>query len=230
MRAILIPAAALLVTGSAARAQDGPFFLYPAGTPREKVAALTVDAAFKGITLDADHQSQGLTIVLHAMTVLDELDPKAKDVLMQTQVVVLTRNAQLKALLATDTDRSTFDANVRRPRIGERRAAGPARDNAYIELDVDKPAHLIVSPPKPIYPPELRSLGLDGEVLASFVVDSTGRVDASTFRVVRSSDRLFTEAARAVLSGYRFEPAELHGVKVRQVVSQLFQFTLRPHD
>jgi hypothetical protein len=75
------------------------------------------------------------------------------------------------------------------------------------------------------YPPSLFASHMHGVVLAEFVVDSVGRVEAGTFGVVASSHPLFTEAVRQGLNAARFTPAMRGGKAVRQVVHQPFEFT-----
>jgi hypothetical protein len=48
----------------------------------------------------------------------------------------------------------------------------------------------------PKYPPEPRKENLLGEVLSEFVVDTLGRADMKTFRVVRLTHLEFSEAMR----------------------------------
>jgi protein TonB len=67
---------------------------------------------------------------------------------------------------------------------------------------------------------------VEGEVLAQFVVDTTGRADMSTFKVLKSSHELFTQSVRNVLPNMRFYPAEIGGRKVKQMVQQPFTFAL----
>ena len=78
----------------------------------------------------------------------------------------------------------------------------------------------------PRYPEMLRSAGVEGSVLAQFVVDSTGRADVATFAALKSDNALFTAAVRAALARMRFLPAEVGGRKVAQLVQQPFQFTV----
>ena len=48
----------------------------------------------------------------------------------------------------------------------------------------------------------LRSANVEGEVLAQFVVDTTGRYESGTFKVLKSSNEQFTNAAiEAVFAG-----------------------------
>ena len=64
------------------------------------------------------------------------------------------------------------------------------------------------------------------EVLAQFVVDTTGRADMSQFKVLKSTHDLFTNAVRSSLPQMKFYPAEVGGKKVKQLVQMPFQFSL----
>lgn len=66
---------------------------------------------------------------------------------------------------------------------------------------------LIGAAPKPQYPEALREQQVEGDVVVQFVVDETGRADVSSMTIVRSPHALLTNAARAVLPQFRFEPA-----------------------
>jgi protein TonB len=66
---------------------------------------------------------------------------------------------------------------------------------------------------------------VEGEVLAQFVVDTTGHYEEGSFKVLKSSHELFTQAVRDALPQLRFNPAEAGGAKVRQLVQQPFTFS-----
>ena len=66
------------------------------------------------------------------------------------------------------------------------------------------------------YLPRDRSLG----------VDTTGRADMSTFKVLKTTHDLFTNAVKSTLPNMKFYPAEVGGKKVRQLVQMPFQFSL----
>ena len=87
-----------------------------------------------------------------------------------------------------------------------------------------KPVAQLPGSAAPRYPTSLRSAHVEGEVLVSFVVDTSGLVVPGSLRVMRSTDDLFAEAVRATASSMRFAPAELNGRKVRQLVQQIFFF------
>jgi len=98
-------------------------------------------------------------------------------------------------------------------------------DQPYFEFQVEKPvAPLNNSPPR--YPDVLRSSNVEGTVLAQFVVDTEGRVDMSTFKVLKSDNDLFTEAVKNSLRTAKYLPAEVGGRKVKQLVQQPFVFSL----
>jgi len=78
----------------------------------------------------------------------------------------------------------------------------------------------------PRYPSMLQSAGVDGSVLAQFVVDTLGRVEQGSFRALESTHDLFTAAVREALTRARFAPAEVGGRKVRQLVEQTFTFNI----
>jgi hypothetical protein len=61
---------------------------------------------------------------------------------------------------------------------------------------------------------------------ATYVVDTTGRVDTATVQVLQSDDSLFTESVRTALNQMRFRPAKRAGVPVRQLVGQRFRFRI----
>jgi TonB family protein len=68
-------------------------------------------------------------------------------------------------------------------------------------------------------------VGVAGEVVAQFVVDTLGRVDSASIKVTRSSAPDLEAAVRSVLPRYRFEPARtVGGCKVAQLVVIPFRF------
>ena len=103
----------------------------------------------------------------------------------------------------------------------------PVSDQPYFDFQVEKPVAPVPGTGSPRYPDILRSASVEGEVLAQFVVDTTGRVEVSTFKVIRKSHDLFEAAVRSALPQMRFLPAEVGGRKVKQLVQQPFVFALQ---
>lgn len=103
--------------------------------------------------------------------------------------------------------------------------APPVDNQTYFAFQVEK----AVSPLNnvtPTYPGMLQSQGVTGQVIAQFVVDTTGRVENGSFKEIESSHDMFTQAVRNALPRMRFIPAEVGGRKVRQLVQQPFQFNI----
>jgi periplasmic protein TonB len=99
-------------------------------------------------------------------------------------------------------------------------------DQPLFDFQVEKPASANPSNNPPTYPNQLRAANIEGQVVAKFVVDTTGRADMKTFEVIKSDHDAFTAAVRNALPNMRFFPAEVGGRKVKQLVQMPFQFSL----
>jgi protein TonB len=102
----------------------------------------------------------------------------------------------------------------------------PVTDQPYFEFQVEKQVAMIPGQ-GPTYPEQLRSANVEGEVLAQFVVDTTGRYESGTFKVLKSTNEQFTNAVKNALPRMKFYPAEVGGRKVKQLVQQPFTFSLQ---
>ena len=103
---------------------------------------------------------------------------------------------------------------------------GPVTNQTYFEFQVEKPAEMLPESPKPKYPSVLESSGIAGEVQAQFVVNTQGKADLDQFKVLKSSNELFTQAVKNVLPRMKFSPAMIGGKPVNQLVQQSFQFAV----
>ena len=117
-----------------------------------------------------------------------------------------------------------------RPRVslaGPPGASPNVSDGAALpESLVEKAVIAIPGTATPRYPSMLQSAGVDGDVRAQFVVDTLGRVEQGSFKVLQSSHDLFAAAVRDALGRARFKPAEAGGHRVRQLVEQTFTFSI----
>jgi TonB family protein len=96
----------------------------------------------------------------------------------------------------------------------------------YFEFQVERQAYPVPGNPSPRYPDMLREAGVDGQVLAQFVVDTTGRANMLTFKVLKTSHDLFTASVRSALPNMTFAPAEVGGKKVKQLIQMPFEFSM----
>jgi periplasmic protein TonB len=103
---------------------------------------------------------------------------------------------------------------------------GPVTNQTYFEFQVEKPAEMLQDSPKHKYPSVLESSGIPGEVQAQFVVKSDGKADMDSFKTLKSTNELFTQAVKNVLPRMRFSPAMIGGKPVNQLVQQAFQFAV----
>jgi protein TonB len=111
-------------------------------------------------------------------------------------------------------------------RQGGEQASSPApgAGQPFTDREVDQPAMARPDNPVPPYPEPLRAAGRDGEALLQFVVDTAGRAEPGSVRVLQATDPLFGEAVRATLPRMRFIPATVAGRPVRMLVQQRYAF------
>ena len=96
----------------------------------------------------------------------------------------------------------------------------------FLAYQVEKQVLLEPGSKPPRYPETLRAAGVEGRVLALFVVSDRGLVEEGSLRILHSDNPLFDDAVRSALGRMRFVPAEIGGKKVRQLVQMPFLFTL----
>jgi protein TonB len=106
--------------------------------------------------------------------------------------------------------------------------SGPATtfSGTFNADQVERQVSVLAGAPAPNYPEALRAAGVEGRVLAQFVVDERGMVESDSVRFVQSDNSLFEASVRNVLKRMRFAPAEIGGKKVRQLVQMPFVFTI----
>ena len=104
----------------------------------------------------------------------------------------------------------------------------PARlfDTTFTVFEVDETVERYEGSAAPAYPSDLAEAGVEGLVRATYVVDTTGRVDTTTIRIMSSDHPRFTTSVQAALGEMRFRPAKRHGKPVRQLVEQRFRFQI----
>ena len=99
---------------------------------------------------------------------------------------------------------------------------GEAEPRPYFGFQVEEQAEPYGRNPKPVL--GAGAAGNHGKVVAQYVVDANGLIDRRTIKMVESSGPAFTAAVCAVLPGYRFRPATLHGRAVPMVDQRSFTF------
>ena len=88
-----------------------------------------------------------------------------------------------------------------------------------------EPPQLLWSPPL-AYPPELSEAGITGRVELEAMVDTTGRVEPGSIKVISSSRKAFEQPAIEMLSNSRFRPGHSQIGPVPMLVKFPVKFTL----
>ena len=83
---------------------------------------------------------------------------------------------------------------------------------------------VLVSHPPLRYPPEARQLGVSGTVVIEVAVDTAGRVEPGTARVVETTNPIFNAEALRVVRAAVYRPARSAGRPVRLVIQQPVAF------
>lgn len=99
-------------------------------------------------------------------------------------------------------------------------------ETALTEIEVDSMVQRDPTSAAPVYPPEMLEQSMEGATFVHYVVDTTGRVDTLSIRVIRSTHVAFTRSVREALAEMRFRPAIQGSRKVRQWVEQNFAFKI----
>jgi protein TonB len=78
----------------------------------------------------------------------------------------------------------------------------------------------------PKFPPVMQSAGIPGRVVMQFVVNTDGKVDAGSLKVMNSTHKAFEDPAKEALMKCPFKPGRSRGQPVRVLVQQAISFKL----
>jgi len=94
-----------------------------------------------------------------------------------------------------------------------------------IESVLDEPPEVLTTPPVR-YPPLLRDAGTEGSVVLEFVVDTAGRVEPATIRIILSTQALFEAPAREAITKSLYRAGRWRGSPVRALALERVAFTI----
>ena len=116
-------------------------------------------------------------------------------------------------VVACETQTATESATASRAaeRAGTPAPVIVAPGTVLFEYQVEEPVTPAAGTVAPRYPDELRKAGVTGEVLAQFVVDTSGKADVATFKVLNQPNEAFVNAVKGALPQMRFNPAKVGG-------------------
>ena len=100
-------------------------------------------------------------------------------------------------------------------------------DQPYMEAVVEeRPEAISGTCIQPRYPEILRQAGIEGRVMFEFVIDTLGRAERNSLRVVNTAHDLFVAPAREAVFSCRFRPGRIQGRAVRVRVQQPVSFSI----
>jgi len=123
--------------------------------------------------------------------------------------------AQLIRFNARGLERHMAQVNAACPPGGN--GDGRDADQVYSEATVDERAEIVSAPPLD-YPPALRRAGLQGRVTVQAVIDTLGRAEPASLKVIARPNTAFDQSARAYVLHAVFRPARVKGRAVRVLI------------
>jgi protein TonB len=122
-----------------------------------------------------------------------------------------------RGVLAAEPDRSLAEA-----------AELPAEDpgQVFLEAVVDERPEVLSGPPLQ-YPDLLRKAGVQGRVLVQAIVNTNGRAEPSSVRILQNPDPGFESIAREYVLRAQFKPGRVRGHPVRVLVNLPIDFKIR---
>src|SRR5438445_12577407 len=86
----------------------------------------------------------------------------------------------------------------------------PTGNEVFMEAIVEeKPS--VLSGPQPQYPELLRQAGIQGRVMVQAIIDTTGRAEPPSLKVISSPNPGFDQPAKTYVLKALFRPARVHG-------------------
>jgi TonB family protein len=102
----------------------------------------------------------------------------------------------------------------------------PSSDQVFaVDVVQEKPERL--AGPPPVYPPLLQSAGIEGTVMVQAVIDTMGRVEPASIKIVNSANPGFNESAKQTVMKSLFRPARVYGKAVRVLIQLPVAYTIK---
>jgi TonB family protein len=101
----------------------------------------------------------------------------------------------------------------------------PASSQVFIDQAVDERPE-ILSAPQVVYPDLLREAKIQGRVIVQFILDTLGRAEPASVKIVQSPNPGFDQEAIAYALHTQFRPARVHGRPVRVLMNIPIDFKI----
>ena len=176
-----------------------------------------------------DQVRMGRTVVLLALEELhNAADPprvQLADPLQEFQPVAVS--AQIPTDMPAVDLQQRFDPKDYSSSDVEGSRVVVSGNEVYAEALVEERPALLSAPP-PVYPAPLKQAGIQGRVILPAVIDTTGRVEPASVRIVNSSHPAFDQPTKDWVLKALFRPARLHGRCVRVSINLLVDYSITP--
>jgi TonB family protein len=101
----------------------------------------------------------------------------------------------------------------------------PSSDEVFLESVVEERPE-VLSGPQLQYPDLLRQAGIQGRVIVQAIIDTSGRAEPASVKVIQSPNPGFDQPAKTYVLQALFRPARLHGRAVRVLVNLPIDFKI----
>jgi len=102
----------------------------------------------------------------------------------------------------------------------------PSSNQVYMESVVEERPE-VLSGPQLQYPDLLRQAAIQGRVLVQAIIDTTGRAEPQSVKVIQSPNPGFDQSARNYVLRALFRPARVHGRAVRVLINLPIDFKIK---
>jgi len=102
----------------------------------------------------------------------------------------------------------------------------PSSDQVFMESVVEERPE-VLSGPQLQYPDLLRQAGVQGRVLVQAIIDTSGRAEPPSVKIIQSPNPGFDQAAKNYVLRALFRPARVHGRAVRVLIQIPIDFRLK---
>lgn len=103
---------------------------------------------------------------------------------------------------------------------------GVTPDQVFLESVVEERPE-VLSGPQPQYPDLLRQAGIQGRVVVQAIIDTSGRAEPPSVKVIQSPNPGFDQPAKNYVLRALFRPARVHGRAVRVLINLPIDFRIK---
>lgn len=102
----------------------------------------------------------------------------------------------------------------------------PSSDQVFMESVVEERPE-VLSGPLLVYPDLLRQAGVQGRVIVQAIIDTSGRAEPPSVKIIQSPNPGFDQPAKQYVLRALFRPARVHGRAVRVLVNLPIDFKIK---